>query len=97
MSDGATIERGTWFLQQAGFPSIGAGERAILSCGCAVYVGQTLAAGETGTTAVPCKPAHLIVCERFELLLDSYVGSKPTDSPLLVEVAARLLAVAESM
>jgi hypothetical protein len=68
-------------------------ERAVLKCGCAIYVGINVANGEAATGAEACCDLHTLITDRANgLLIES--TAHPTNRPL-VDVCAQLLAQAE--
>lgn len=70
-------------------PLMGVKERAVLGCGCCVWVGMRLDKMEAATCAGACGRAHDQLIAHFNLLLaESTV--EPTDEELVV-VCERLL------
>ena len=74
-------------------PMVGVKERALLDCGCHVWVGQRLDNLEVATMACSCSPMHDQLMHHFTMLLaESTV--EPFDEELVV-VCERLLEQAE--
>ena len=70
-------------------PVIGVKERALIECGCHVWVGMRMDNREVATLTVPCSPGHSELMHHFNMLLaESTI--EPTDDPLVV-VCERLL------
>lgn len=74
-------------------PMLGVSARALLDCGCHVWVGQRLDNMEVATMACSCSPTHDQLVNHFTMLLRSSTV-EPFDEPL-VEVCERLLEQAE--
>ena len=96
MASGAKVEEGAWVVHQDGIGTLEAGERAVLRCGCAVFVGETFPSGQEAWAPVPCRPAHMVIMERFEALRAN-VAVDPGNEPVMVTVYAQLLTIAEGM
>lgn len=74
-------------------PGLGVKERALLSCGCHVWIGMRIDNRELATMAASCSPEHDGLIQHFQLLLrESLV--EPEDEELVV-VCERLLEQAE--
>lgn len=87
-----TDTRETKVLRGRGCPTLLCRWKAEAACGCTLWVGIRLDNQEAATAAVPCRPGHRRLMERFNLLMgDSLVN--PTDRPL-IDVVAELLAQA---
>jgi hypothetical protein len=86
--------RGTPVILDDGVrPTVAAAWRAMLGCGCAIYVGRRVDNDEVATGAVPCSSEHRRLVNHATLLMRESL-TEPSDE-LLVEVADRLLSEAE--
>lgn len=69
------------------------GERAVLPCGCCIYVGRSGAMGVVGTAAQPCSAEHEQVTDRSSGLLREAL-QRPTSKRLLVDTCRDVLSAA---
>jgi hypothetical protein len=81
------------WLYQPPNPALGIIERALLDCGCHVWVGARMDNQELATAAISCSPDHNQLMTHFNLLLKESLV-EPQDE-LLVIVCERLLDEAE--
>ena len=88
------LPEGTWrLLRLPGGPDVVTNSRALLDCGCSVWVGARLDDGDTCTVAEPCSDEHQRLVRRFNDLLGWSVADGGTDRDLL-DVIDEILAEA---
>lgn len=69
------------------------GERAVLPCGCCIYVGRRGLEGVVGTAAQPCSAEHEVVTDRSSGLLREALN-RPSSKRLLVDTCRDVLSAA---
>jgi hypothetical protein len=74
-------------------PLMGVKERALLECGCHVWVGMRVDLRELATAVFSCSPEHLDLIHHFNMLLQESTV-EPEDEELVV-VCERLLEEAQ--